>query len=125
MEDAQHSHSLDGQRREGDTLASLGSRQAAKDDPERMTRIDFIVPIGDQDERARHSDATPEQAQEIERRLVRPVHVLQHQHRRFTLQLFEQCVHDVVRGPHLRPSAWRGRRRSAQRHRRLDRADVE
>jgi hypothetical protein len=46
---------------------------------------------------ARHRHAATEQTEQVERCLIRPVHVLEYEDRTLVLQLFEQHIHYVVR----------------------------
>ena len=52
-------------------------REVADDDAQRMLAADLIVAVGPDHERARGLDAPPDEAQGVERRLVRPVQVVE------------------------------------------------
>ena len=58
----------------------------------------FVVAVGDDDQRRRSGDTTTEDAQHVERRLVRPMHVLEHEHHRLT-QLLQQRQRHLARVP--------------------------
>ena len=55
-----------------------------------MLHADFIVAVGDGQQRAGAMDAPAEVFQQVERRLVRPVHVLENDDRRFPVDLIER-----------------------------------
>ncbi len=57
-------------------------RQVSEHDAQRMGRTDLVVPVGDDQQEARGAAAPAHEAQEVERRLVRPVGVLEHGERR-------------------------------------------
>ncbi len=79
-------------------------RQLAQDDPERMLRVDLAVAVADDHERGNRLDTASEQPEDVERRLVRPVRVLEDED-----------------GARLRRELVRQRRRQLVRHRaRLD-----
>lgn len=59
-----------------------GCCQVTEHDAERMRPGDFVVTIGEEDERSCPLDASPEEAKQVDRRLVSPMDVFDHQHRR-------------------------------------------
>ena len=58
----------------------------------------LVVAVGDDDQRGRSGDTTTEDAEHVERRLVSPVHVLEHEHHRLT-QLLQQRQRHLARVP--------------------------
>ena len=47
-----------------------------------MVSVELVVPVGGEHERIGPVDPAAEHAQDVERRLVRPMHVLEHEQRR-------------------------------------------
>ena len=70
-----------------------------------MSSSDFIVAVGREEQYTGTLNAPPNEAQEIERGLIRPVHILQHHHtdplraREFRHQSCEQPVARIVATP--------------------------
>lgn len=63
-----------------------------------MRATQLVIPIGDEHEGSRASDPASEQPEHIERGLVGPVHVLDHENDRLaTAQLVEQRGSDLMR----------------------------
>jgi hypothetical protein len=54
------------------------ARQVAEHQPQRVLRADLIIAEGDDDHGARALNASPEEFQELEGGLVRPMHVFEH-----------------------------------------------
>jgi hypothetical protein len=74
-------HSLRRQRRYVQPLASGRGRQVAEHGPQRMPGAELVVAVGREDDAAGTGDPSPDEAQRVERGLVRPVHVLGDHHR--------------------------------------------
>ena len=73
------------------------ARQIADHEAARMTRADFVGAIGHHQHRARALHAPAEELEQVERRLVGPVAVLEHdQRRRPVLELVERRAEDRV-----------------------------
>ena len=69
----------------GGRLATVDVRrrgEATEHDPQGMGRANLVVAIGREQEGARRGDAPPEEAEEIERRLVGPMDILEDDQRR-------------------------------------------
>ena len=65
---------------------------------ERMPPVELVVAVGRDDERGERLDAARDDAQHVEGRLVRPVHVFdQHDRGRGSLQLAHERGGDLVR----------------------------
>jgi hypothetical protein len=62
-----------------------------------MRRVDLVVTVGRDCERAHRLDAAAQQAEDVEGRLVGPMDVLQHEHAGRRTQLVEQRAENVVR----------------------------
>ncbi len=65
-----------------DALDALRACKLAKHDPKGMAVLEFVVAIGGHDERAEPVKPTAQQPEHVERGLVGPLQVLEHQHRR-------------------------------------------
>ena len=89
-------HGLDRQRRDRDALDRRRRRQVAEQAAQRMVADRLVVAVGDEHERRRRAHPAADHAQHVERRLVGPVHVLEHEHGRET-QLVEQRARDAPR----------------------------
>jgi hypothetical protein len=77
--------------------------QLPEHDPQRVAAIDPVVAIGRQHERGDRLDAASEQAQDVERRLIGPVEVLEHDDvRRPAAQLARQRGDELARRGALR-----------------------
>ena len=74
--------SLRRERWDREPLGLRKGRQLAKEDAERMNPIELVVPVGREHEQRRLPQLAREQPQHVERRLVRPVHVLDNDDRR-------------------------------------------
>ena len=73
-------------------------RQLAERDAQRVVALELVVAVGDRDERRHRRDPACEQAEQVERRLVGPVQVLEHDDRwRAPPQLVEQRGQHVAR----------------------------
>jgi len=88
---------LHGERLELQPRDACRRREPADHDSQRVRGRELVVPVGKEDERGRRLRSASEQAEQVERRLVRPVHVLQEEHRRPRAQLVEQRGEHVVR----------------------------
>ena len=74
------------------------SRQLADDDPKRMRTVQAVIAEAQNDERRRRLNPPSQQPHDIERRLIAPMKILQHQHtRRTAAQPSEHRSGDVVR----------------------------
>ena len=73
-------YGVEGERRDGAARDRRGRGELAEQQPERVV-VGELVPVRGEHERLRAVDPPAEHAQHVERRLVRPVHVLQHGHR--------------------------------------------
>jgi hypothetical protein len=73
-------------------------RQLAEHDPERVRWGELVVAVAGDDQARNRLDPPREQPQHVKRRLVGPVHVLEHQDgRRPGLQLPREGAHELVR----------------------------
>jgi hypothetical protein len=81
---------------EVETFDTRARAQPAEDDSQRVQGFELIVAIGREHERSGRLDTAAEQAEEVERRLVRPVDVLEHEDCR-ARQLVEQRRRHLVR----------------------------
>jgi hypothetical protein len=73
-------------------------RQLSEQDPQGMRAVELVVAIADDHQRRHRLHPAGEQPQDVERRLVRPVHVLEHEHGRDPrAQLARQRHHHRVR----------------------------
>ena len=68
------------QRQERQSTARRRAREIAEHTPQRVTRPDLVVAIGGEHQAARSIETPTEIAQQIERRVVGPVHVFEDQH---------------------------------------------
>ena len=72
--------------------------QAAEDDPERVRPVELVVAIGGDSQCRDSLELAPQEAQDVERGLVGPVHVLEDEDRgRPGTQLLHELRDDVVR----------------------------
>ena len=76
---------LDRQRREPQPVGRVAARELAERDPQRVGAVELVVAVAGDEQRRDGRDATAEQAEHVERRLVGPVHVLEHDDRRLPL----------------------------------------
>ena len=91
-----------GERRDragGQRLELEHRRRRGEDGVHRMTRRRLTVPAREQEQHGERADAAREQGDHVERRLVGPVHVLEHEHGRprRERELVEQQAMDLVR----------------------------
>jgi hypothetical protein len=88
-------------RREPDELHpphGPARRQLTKEDPERMGTVEPVVAVAGHDQGRHRLHPAGQQPQDVEGRLIRPVHVLEHKHRRGPrAQLVRQRRHHLVR----------------------------
>jgi hypothetical protein len=70
------------QPRDIQTLDASGPNELTKYDAQRMGAAKLVVAISGHHQGTKPINATAKQPQDIERRLVRPVQILKHQHRR-------------------------------------------
>jgi hypothetical protein len=85
-------------RRERDARDRGLGRELADHLLERMVDADLVVPVGADHERGHPADAPGEQGEHVERRLVGPVQILEHEHGRgVAAELAEQRGKDVRR----------------------------
>ena len=90
---------LDRQRREPQPVGRVAARELAERDPQRVGAVELVVAVAGDEQRRDGRDAAAEQAQHVERRLVGPVHVLEHDDRRLAAgQLAQQRRGDRVGG---------------------------
>ena len=90
-------HRLGRQRRQRHALRRAAG-QLAEDDPQRVGSIELVVAIGRQHQRRQRLDAASEQAHDVERGLVGPVEVLEHDDaRRPAAQLARQRRDELAR----------------------------
>ena len=75
-----------------------GGRQLAQDEPQRMRAVELVVAVGRDHERLCVADPPAEDTQDVERRLVGPVHVLDDDDQRRAVVGPEERRRDVV-GP--------------------------
>jgi hypothetical protein len=74
------------------------AHELAEQDAQLLGAVEFVVAVGGERERGDGGDPRDEQADDVERRLVSPVQVLEDEHgRRAAAQLVEQRGGDVVR----------------------------
>jgi hypothetical protein len=71
-------------------------REAADRDSQGVRRVELVVAKRREHERAGSFDATAEQAEDVEGRLVGPVEVLQHEHGRLSAQLLDKGTEHLV-----------------------------
>ncbi len=88
----------------------VGARQHPEDTLQRMVGPDLVVAVGHDEDASQPVDAAPDEPQHVERGLVGPVDVLEHQHRgaQRVVQLGEQRVEEgagVGRRDHVRERA--------------------
>ena len=70
----------------------------AKHDPQPVRAVELIVSVAGEHQRGSRRDAGADQRQYVDRGLVGPVQILQHQHRRSpAAKLAKQCRRDLVR----------------------------
>jgi hypothetical protein len=70
---------------------SAGARKIANNESLRVTWANFIIPVRYEEHRACAMNAASQELQQIERRLICPVHILEdHERRRTSLQIV-QC----------------------------------
>ena len=65
------------ERREPQPVGRVAARELAERDPQRVRAVELVVAVAGDDERGDGRDAPAEQAQDVERRLVGPVDVLE------------------------------------------------
>jgi hypothetical protein len=88
----------DGRKRlEPEAEDSLPGGELADQDPQRVHALELVVSIGHEDEARRVLDPASQQPDDVERRLVRPVCVLEHEDRRPRAKLTQQLRRDLVR----------------------------
>ena len=76
----------------------LACRQLAEHGPERVGAVELVVAIARDHQSRDRLDPTGEQPQDVERRLVRPVHILEHEHGRCAFaELTSQRRDDLMR----------------------------
>ena len=73
-------------------------RQLAEQAGQQVSIARLVITVGGDDERGRSADATTEDAQHVERRLVTPLHILEHDHHRLA-QLLQQRQRHLARVP--------------------------
>ena len=79
-------------------LTARARGELAEHDAERMRAVELVVAVARDDQRRHRLDATAKQPQHVERGLVRPVQVLEHEDgRSVRLQFARQRRHDLVR----------------------------
>jgi hypothetical protein len=77
----QHSDRSRRERLDPETADGLVRRHLAEDDPERVRAVELVVAVRGDDESGHGVHATGEEAQDVERGLVRSVHVFDHEDR--------------------------------------------
>ena len=78
----------------------LARSQLADHEPKRMRPVQLVVPVGGDDQGRNLLHSAGEQPQHVERGLVRPVHILEHEDGRSPgRQLSHECRYDLVRLP--------------------------
>jgi hypothetical protein len=87
----------EGQRWEAVPFHARLGRKAAEHASQWVCRLQLVVAKRGQHERSRPLDAAAEQAKDVERRLVGPVQVFQHQHARPSPELVDQDPEHLVR----------------------------
>ena len=92
-------HSLDRQWFEPQTSDARGRGQLAEQHPNRVRTVELVVAIRCHDERGGGLDPAPDDTHDVQRRLVGPVHVLDHENRRAALELLQESTCDIVRPP--------------------------
>jgi hypothetical protein len=70
------------QRCDLDACRPLAKRHLAEQDPEQMPPVELVVPEGRDDEHRQRLDPARDDPQHLERRLVRPVQILDHDNAR-------------------------------------------
>jgi hypothetical protein len=94
-------HLRHSRRREGLDLQAAdraSRRELPEHEPEWVGAIEFVVPVARDDECGDGLDSATEHRKDIERRLVGPVEVVQHEHRRRPLPEFtHECGRELVR----------------------------
>ncbi len=83
----QRAHRVERERRERHTPHRRRSREVAEDDAQRMLGVEFVVAVGDDEERARPLHTATEIAKQIEGRLISPMRILDDKDRWAGLQL--------------------------------------
>jgi hypothetical protein len=86
------------ERRQAKPVDARRGRELAEHDTELAGGLDLVVAVGRDQRRGHRLHAPAEQAHEVERRLVRPVQVLEHEdRRRLAAELLAQGGHELVR----------------------------
>src|SRR5262245_34243737 len=80
-----------------DTANATDRGEPAEHDTQRMLGHELVLAIGRDEESGRLLDPAGDDPEDVERRLVRPVHVLQHHDRVRRRELGEQLLRDAVR----------------------------
>ena len=75
-------HGLQRQRHQAEPVGRLAPGELAERDPQRMGAVELVVAVARDDEGGHGRDAAAEQAKDVERRVVGPVHVLEDHDRR-------------------------------------------
>jgi hypothetical protein len=101
-------HPFERQRLQVEPFDSCRCREVSDHGPQRVRRMQLVVAKRRDHESARPFDATPEQAEDVERRLVGPVEVFQHEHGRLSVQLLDEGTEHLVR-PGVAPDQLRKR----------------
>jgi len=90
-------HGLEGQRRQPETPCGRRRCQHAEHDPGRVVSVELVIPEARDHECGCALDPAPDEPEDVERGLVRPVDVLEDQDGRAVLELGHQRRDDVVR----------------------------
>ena len=86
------------QRQQLEPTYRLAGRELTEHDPERVGGLQRVVTITGDDQRRNRFDPTTDQPQDVERRLVGPVNVLEHDDsRRPLVELAQQRARDLMR----------------------------
>ena len=90
-------HRFRRERRERDARKPEPGRNLPEHDSRGMPRIERFLAIAQHDQHALAGDAAQHKPEHVERRLVCPVDVLHHEHRRLVpVEVIEQCGGDLV-----------------------------
>jgi hypothetical protein len=80
-----------------DARDRLARRQLPDHDPKRVRAVELVISVGRDHEHRNGLHSAAQQPQHVERRLVAPVHVLEHENgRRLRRQIAYEGCHDLV-----------------------------
>ena len=93
----QYTDSLGGERVDSDPRDPVAGTELAEEDAERMVAVDLIAAIGGDQESGEHVDPAGDDPEDVQRRLVGPVNILEDDDGDIALELLHQRRRQLVR----------------------------